>query len=422
MAGMSRTSVVPIARSWMAAAAQAAATLMANPLRTGLGALATAVAVATIVVVIAALDGVGSFARRTSERAFGSDTFLLAQVASAGRVSRRELQEQYRRNPPIRRSDARFLERQAGGVVVYAPNAQTAAEIAHGGRTFENAAVTGTAATLVDIRDLNITRGRFFGDDEDRAGAQVAVIGADVADALFAGMDPLDQAIRISGRRFAVIGVQDRLGTTGGASLDRYVFVPLIAYERVFGAPRSLQVFGKTVGERPAVAGEDRARISLRARRHLGPGAEDSFDLLTPEAARGFVLQLSQRIGQAAAPISLMALLAAVIVVTNTVLVSVAQRTREIGIRRALGASRQQITQQVLAEAALTALVGGVAGVLTAALLVTLLAGILELPLGVRPSSVALGVSASMAAGVVAGWYPARRATRLDVIAAIRSE
>jgi putative ABC transport system permease protein len=312
----------------------------AHRLRSALGALAIAAAVATIVIVVAALDGVAAYARQTTARAFGSETFLIAQVASPGRVSRRELQQQLQRNPAIRRLDLSAMTGLAGGLVEYAPNAQITAEVAAAGRTYENGAITGTWSTLADLRDLAIIRGRFFRADEDRAGTLVAVIGADVADALYPGQDPLGRFIRVAGRRFEVIGLQDRLGNSGGASLDRYVWIPLAAFERAFGAPRSLQIFAKTTGTRPSVDGEDRARVSLRATRRLGPGADDTFDILTPDAARGFVLNLSQRIGAAAGPISAMALLAAIVVVTNTILVSVTTRTREIGVRRGLGASR----------------------------------------------------------------------------------
>ncbi len=391
-------------------------------LRSALGGLAIAAAVATIVIVVAALDGVAAYARTTTSRAFGADTFLIAQVASPGRVSRRELQQQLQRNPAIRRIELTAIERLAGGLVEYAPNAQTRAEVAAGGRTYENGAITGTWSTLAGLRDLAIVRGRFFRPDEDRSGAQVAVIGADVAAALYPVEDALGKPIRIAGRRFEVIGLQDTLGNSGGASLDRYVWIPLSAYERAFGAPRSLQIFAKTTDGRPAVDGEDRARVSLRAIRGLAPGTTDTFDLLTPDAARSFVLNLSQRIGAAAAPISAMALLAAIIVVTNTVLVSVTTRTREIGVRRALGASRTRIVQEVLAEAVVVAIVGGATGVVVASGLVQLLAAALGVPIEVSGATLAVAIGAAGLSGVLAGWYPARRATRLDVITALRSE
>ena len=402
--------------------AQALAALRARPLRASLGGLAIAVAVATIVFVVTALDGVAAGARQATARAFGSDTFLIAQVASPGRVSRRELEQQRFRNPPIQRSDVRFLERWADHLVYYAPNAQTSADLVAGARRFENAAITGTTAALVDLRDLAIGRGRFFTDRESDAGAAVAVIGTDVADTLFPGKDPLGQTLRMAGRRFEVIGVQDRLGSSGGTSLDRYAWIPLVAFERAFGAPRSVQIFAKAAPGLASVTGEDRARISLRARRTLAPGVPDNFDVLTPDAARTFVQSLSERIGAAAGPISVMALLAAIVVVTNTVLVSVTERTREIGVRRALGARRRQIMGEVMAEALLMALIGGAIGAAAASGLLALLAGLLDVPLTVQLSTVAFALSASGLSGLVAGWYPARRATRIDVIAAIRSE
>jgi len=401
---------------------QAAVALAGNPLRAGLGALAIAVAVATIVLVVSALDGIALYARQTTARTFGSDTFLLAQIASPGSVSRRELQEQLQRNPPIRRSEVDFLERYAGGLVEYAPNAQTRADVTAGGRMLEGAAVTGTTWQLANLRDLAIERGRFFRPDEDRRGETVAVIGADVVEALFPAVDPLGRSLRLAGRRFTVIGTQERFGQAGGTSLDKYVWIPLIAYERAFGAPRSLQIFAKATGDRPPVVGEDRARISLRARRALRPGVPDTFDILTPDAARSFVTSLSERIGTAAGPISLMALLAAIIVVTNTILVSVTQRTREIGVRRALGAPRRQIMREVLAESALISLAGGTIGTAAAVTLVSLVAGALELPLAVQPATVGWSLAASALSGMVAGWYPARRAVRLDVVAAMRVE
>jgi len=342
-------------------------------------------------------------------------------VASPGRVPRRVLREQLARNPAITRSEAAFLSRVAGDRVVYAPNAQTRADVTRGSLRLDDASVTGTTSTLERIRDLNIIEGRFFGQGDDQAGTAVVVIGADLTDALFPFESPIGKPIRIAGRRFDVIGVQGRIGNAGSGSLDKYAWIPLRAYERAFGTPRSLQIFATHVSGGTADA-EDHARTSLRARRALGPGADDNFDVLAPEAARGFVANLSQRIGAAATPISLMALLAAIVVVTNTVLVSVSQRTREIGVRRALGARRDQILREVLSEAVLLAVGGGVAGVAVAVVVMLAATAAVPIPLAVAPNTVALALLAAAGSGVVAGWYPALRATRLDVIAAIRSE
>jgi putative ABC transport system permease protein len=400
---------------------EAARGCLANPLRSGLGALAIAVAVGTMAVVVTGLDGFARYAQRASARAFGSDTFVLARVTTS-EASRKELAERLARNRPVTRSDVRFLDRYAAGQVLYAPLAQARADVTAGGRRFENASVSGTAASLFEIRDLGIDRGRFIRRDEEDRAAQIAVIGMDVAEALFPGLDPIGKVVRVGGRGFTVVGTQTRQGSSGGASLDRFVWMPLQAFERTFGAPVSLQVFARAPQATLTMAAEDRARVTMRARRQRGPGEPDTFDILTPEAARGFVQRLSERIGAAAAPISVMALLAAIVVVTNTTLVSVTQRTREIGVRRALGAARRDITIEVLAEASLIAIAGGAVGLIGAQTLLGLASRPLDLDLSVRFSTVAWSLGAAAASGIVAGWYPARRAARIDPIVAIRQE
>ncbi len=391
-------------------------------MRSALGGLAIAVAVATIVTVVTALEGVKLYAEATTARTFGSDTFVIGQVAGAGRVSRRELQEQLARNPPIRRAELRFLNRYADDVALYAPSVQARAEVTAGARKLEDAMVTGTTSALSGIRDLNLARGRFILPTEDVGGDAVAVIGAAVSDALFPADDPLTQSLRLGGRRFTVIGVQARQGSSGAGSLDKYVWIPLRAYERAFGAPRTLQIFAKAAPGHETLAAEDRARVSLRAKRALRPGVADNFDVLTPDAARTFVASLSQRIGAAAGPISLMALLAAIVVVTNTVLVSVTQRTREIGVRRALGARAGRIVQEILAESLLLSIAGGLAGALVAWALLTTIEATLDLPLRVAPQTLVLALVAAAGSGIVAAWYPATRAVALDIVNAIRAE
>ncbi len=404
------------------AIAQGAFAVRANPLRSSLGALAIAVAVATMLLVSVALNGIRSYAELTTARTFGSDTFLIAQVASAGRISRKQLQAQLARNPPVSRVEVKWLARYGNDITIYAPNAQTRADVSLGSKKVEAAPITGTTAAITEIRDLNVVDGTFFTEADDAAGNQVAIIGAEIVDGLFDGKNPVGGAIRIAGRRFQVIGVQGRVGSGGTGSIDKYVWIPMRAYERAFGAPRSLQVFAKGAPGVGSTDAEDHARISLRAARSLAPGTADTFDVLAPEAARSFVANLSSRIGAAAGPISIMALLAAIVVITNTVLVSVTQRTREIGLRRALGARRNDIVGEVLAESTLLALAGGVAGTVVVLALVTAVSSVAPVPLSIPPTTLVLALAAAAASGILAGWLPAVRATRLDVITAIRAE
>jgi putative ABC transport system permease protein len=395
---------------------------MGQPLRAGLGALAIAVAVATMVIVVTAIDGLGRFARTTSARAFGSDTFLLAQIATSGQSNRRELAEKQQRNPAIRRPDLKFLERYAGADLLYASTVQRVGDVTAGANTFENAALSGTTSTLADLRDIGLARGRFLQRDDETRGALVAVIGADVADALFPVSDPLGAAIRVAGRRFEVIGLQARLGSSGGTTLDKFVWMPITTFERIFGAAPTLNIFAKARDVEQTAAAESTARTALRARRQLQPGVADNFDVLTPESSRDFVLSLSQRIGAAAGPISFMALLAAIVVVTNTTLVSVTQKTREIGVRRALGARRWQIMSEVVAESTMVSLVGGAVGTVVTAVAIEGLSRSLTLDVVIHASTVGWAILASAASGLVAGYYPARRAIHIDVISALRAE
>lgn len=401
--------------------AQALATARANPLRSGLAAVAVAAAVTTMVVVGAGLEGVRQYALTTGARSFGSDTFVVAQVVS-GQLSRRELAERLQRNQPIRRADVRFLDGVAGDTLLLAPTAQRAADVRAGSARFEAALVNGTGAALAQIRDIDIADGRFFVRDEEQRAAQVVVLGADVAATLYPGSDPLGRTVRIGGRGFEVIGTVRPQGTSGGVTLDRYVYMPLQAFERTFGAPATLQVFAKGREGHAVDTAEDAARAGMRARRQLRPGQPDAFDILTPEAARSFVLNLSERISVAAAPLSAMALLAAVIVVANTALVSVTQRTREIGVRRALGATRAEVQLEVLLEAALTGVAGGLVGLALAWLLLSVLERATGTPLSIGTAAAVWSVVAACAAGVAAGWYPARKASRIDVVNALRQE
>ena len=394
---------------------EAGATIASNPLRSALAALAVAAAVATTAAVQTGLDTLARSARETSARAFGADTFVVARIAS-GNLSRRELADKLARNPNITRSDVRYSQGVADGKVGYAATSQRSADVALGSRTFENATINGTQASLLDIRNIEVEVGRFMTDNEDSAGSPVAVLGRSVSDVLFPGEDSIGRRVRIAGRAFTVIGLQARQGQAGGVSLDRYVWIPLRAFERAFGVQGSVQVFAKAPSVADTVAAEDHARISMRARRHLRPGEADTFDIITPEASRNFVANITERVGAAAVPISIMALIAAIVVVTNTSLVSVTQRTHEIGIRRALGASRAAVVGETLAESAMVGMLGGSVGLLVGAGVLALASRVSGVSLALSMPTASVSLGAAIVSGAIAGWYPARRAASIDVV------
>jgi putative ABC transport system permease protein len=412
------TSFIAVLRS---ASREAIGSIAGHPLRASLATVAMAAAVATTAVVQTGLDGLARSAREASARAFGSDSFVIAKVAT-GNLSRRELADKLARNPDITRSDGRFIERLADSRVIYAATAQRQADVSARGRRFENATLNGTQAALFEIRDLGIVRGRGFNRVEENQAAQIVVIGHAIGKDLFGAQDPLDQLVRIAGRGFRIIGIQAPQGTAGGVTLDRYVWMPIGAYERTFGAAPTLQVFAAPPDAARTTEAEDQARVSMRARRRLGPGEADTFDIITPEASRTFVAAVTQRVGAAGPPISLMALLAAGVVIANTTLVSVAQRTREIGIRRAVGAARSTILVETLAESALLATAGGILGLTAAGGVLWVASQALDTRLALEWTTALASLFAASASGIAAGWFPARRAAALEVVAALAQE
>lgn len=402
--------------------AQAFSVIREYRLRSALGALAMAAAVIALAGISTGLEVLESFAERTAARSIGSDVFTVSRVGPRGRLGRRELALKLERNLPISRSDARFLDDHGGDLVIYAPSAQRIVDVTSVLGKLESVPITGTTPALTKIQEMALAQGRFFSDDESLRGETVAVIGEEIRDACFPNGRALGQTLRIAGRAFRVIGVQEAMGQFGGQSQDRYVFVPLAAFERTFGPATSQQLFAKSLIPGVTIPAEDRARASMRAKRKLFPGQADNFDVVTPDAARNFVFTLGRSLSAASMPIAIMSLLAAFVVVTNTTLVSVAQRTREIGIRRAVGARKANIGGEVLAESLIVSVVGALAGLAFVALLAAIASSVLGLPLALAPATLIRSLVMAIGAGLLSGAFPAARAVRIDVLTSLRSD
>ena len=396
---------------------QAFAVVREYRLRSALGALAMAAAVTALAGISTGLEVLEKFAAQATARSIGSDVFQVAKIGQRGRLGRRELARKLERNVAISRADARFLDAYSGDLVTYAPSAQRIVDVTSVEGKIESSPVTGTTAAITRIQDMALAQGRFFNDDESRRGESVAVIGDEVSRLCFPSGRALGGTIRIAGRAFKVIGVQEAMGQLGGQSQDRYIWVPLGGFERAFGPAASLQMFAKSRVQGETVQAEDRARASLRAKRNLY-----TFDVVTPDAARNFVASLSSALGAAALPISLASLLAAFVVVTNTTLVSVAQRTREIGIRRAIGARRANVGAEVLAESLIVSVVGALAGLAFVAALAAVASAVLGLPLSLAPMTLVRSLFMAAAAGLLSGALPAVRAARADVLHSLRAD
>lgn len=398
-------------------------TLWSHKLRSALTVLGIVIGIAAVVLVGATLEVVRATAVRTTTQTFGADTFVIAQVASIGDLSRKELADKLRRNPEIYRREARELGARLRETTRTAATLQAVADVKAGNRTFLAAAVLGSDAAIQDIRDIRMENGRFFTEEESRRAAAVAVIGWDLADKLFPFGSPLGKQVRIRGRTFTVIGTQEKQGSSFGSSLDRNVYLPLTAFEKIWGSRRSVAVFARPREGMPFAAAREDARTALRLMRRLKPNAPDNFDILIPEAGLSFLARLAGIIGVAIVPISSVALIVAGIVVMNMMLVSVTERTREIGVRKALGARRRDIVWQFLLEAAFLTTIGGGVGVALAGLLGLILAYLVPNVPAVPPLwAVASGLGVSTLVGLVFGVWPALKAARLDPVEALRYE
>jgi putative ABC transport system permease protein len=308
---------------------------------------------------------------------------------------------------------------------MYSPYRNNVSDTKREGITLEETNVLGVSADMAEIRDINVVDGRFFTPPEEMNGSPVAVIGDDLKTTLFPGSDsPLGLTFKIQDIDFTVVGVLERLGSAFGRSQDNQVYIPVTAYNRLYGPGTSLAVFARPRKDSGLTMMQslDLTRVALRNRFHQRPGENDRFDFVTPDAIRGFIDNLLSIVAAVVVPVTLISLVVGGIVIMNIMLVSVTERTREIGIRKALGARRFDIMLQILIEAVIMSGAGGAIGVALGAVTTLGLTQAFGITLRVTPFYVLLSVMVSATVGIVSGWYPALKASKLDPIVALRAE
>ena len=395
--------------------------LWANKLRSTLTLLGVVIGVAAVIAVVTFVNGINGY---VAEKIFnlGADVFIISKISPVITNIDQFLEGQKRKNLTMEDYDA-VAEACKHCVMIGASTFNSNGHVKYGEQSISDSWVRGLTPSMAAILDLDLAAGRWLNQNDENNRSYVAVIGTDIVDTLFPGVDPLDKEIRVEGQVYRVIGVGKKQGKTLGQSRDNYVAVPISTYLKQFGVRTSVRISGKANGVGIQLdSAIDEARAIVRARRHDLPGRPDSFVAETNASFLSIWSNLSGTFFIAMVAIAAISLIVGGIVIMNIMLVSVTERTREVGIRKAMGARRDDVLLQFLIESGTMALVGGVFGVVFGIAVAKGITAIIGMPSAIKLWAVAAGLIVSASVGVFFGVYPARRAAMLDPIAALRFE
>jgi putative ABC transport system permease protein len=388
--------------------------------------LGVMIGVMFLIAVVSIVEGMGRYVEEDfAGRLVGVNTFTLRRFNNVGPGGNRGFDaREARRRPLLRMTDVDVVREALPPGLVGSVSSETFKYASAPGARPRQVQTVATDANYFTIKRYNLEQGRVFTDQEVRGGAAVLVIGTEVAAHFFPGLNPLGRALRLGAIPFTIIGVVEKQGSVFGFSLDRLAIAP---YTSPMGRLiRPLKDVGSFVVQAPDAAalaeGIEAARGALRARRGLRAAEADNFGLVTQDAAFGFIKELKGRLILFGTALPAISLVVGAMVIMNIMLVAVAERTREIGVRKALGARRSDILSQFLVEAATLSTVGAAIGISLGIGLAKLISALTPLPAAVAPWSVAAALVTGAGVGIAAGIYPASRAARLDPIAALRQE
>ena len=393
--------------------------LRAHGLRSALTLLGIVIGVATLVGVISVITGLDAFVKERVIQ-LAPDVYVVTKFGIIR--SREEFLDALKRKD-LDWNDYQVVARTLKKAEGVAAEADGTSAVKYAARRLPDVQVKGTTGNYGTMLGIDIAAGRYFTESEDQAAVPLAIIGWDVKDELYPHLDPLGRTVLVGGAPYRVVGLVAKQGRVLGEERDRRVFIPIQAFRRQFGSRDSLNILVKAVGGVEGVnESVDELRALMRALRHTAFRAPDPFGVVTTES----LTELWRQISAAAFILSL--LIASVslgvggIVITNIMLVAVVERTREIGVRMALGARKRDVRRQFLLEAALLSVAGGLVGVVMGGLAALGVRGLLDFPAQVTPGIVLLGIALAAGVGLAAGYWPARNASNLAVVDALRDE
>ncbi|MBA3269611.1 MAG: ABC transporter permease, partial [Acidobacteria bacterium] len=338
----------------------ALSSIWANKLRSLLTLLGNIVAVSSIITVVALIQGMNTTVTQAVVSDLGADTFTIDRM---GMTTSEEELERARGNPRITIDEAEAIERFSPFIQSVMAQANASAPIAYGLEEIESVRVQGVSGDYADFSTFDAERGRMLSPTEVERSRPVVVLGWEVADRLFGQTEALEKIVRISGRHFRVVGVSEKKGAIFGNSMDSFAVMPLGAFRKLFGARQSLQVMVKPRHASLVQEAKDDARVALRVKRRLEPTERDNFGIVSSDSVLDIYNQATAGIFAVLVGIVALSLVVGGIVIMNIMLMVVSERTREIGLRKALGAKRRDIMSQVLTESITLSLTGGIVGV-----------------------------------------------------------
>ena len=391
-----------------------------HKLRAFLTLIGIIIGVASVVVVGASISGLNSYVTEKVSKVLGANHFMIARMAFSGRMSDEQFERANRRNKRVTWEEYEYLRDNCTSCSEIGAGKGAGADLNQNGIEMPSTRIIGVTANMEQIEDKTITPGRFISNDEVTRSARVCVIGADVRDKFFPDKDPIGQTIKVRGLPLTIVGMEEKRGSFLGDSQDRHIYIPVTLHLQIFGrGSDGIQLHGKSENKERFQNAIEEAKTVMRNRRQLIGSEDDDFGLVNTEELGGQIDQFTASIAAVVVPITLITLIVGGIVVMNIMLVSVTERTFEVGLRKALGATKKQILLQFLIESALLCIVGGILGLLLATgatVLITILAGI---TMTITPFYVVMSVTVSSIIGVVAGIYPAWKAAKLDPIMAL---
>jgi putative ABC transport system permease protein len=394
--------------------------LWANKLRTVLTLLGVVIGVASVITVVTLTNGAKSFVT-TKINTYGASVVTISKTPQTFITIEEYLSFQKRKD--ISYDDYKAVLSECKSCVSVGAQRNATGKVVYQTKSTTDTDIRGWTWTMPPISNLNIDQGRSFTEIEDEHSAHVAIIGYDVVDNVLGPGDPLGKEIRVDGAPFTVIGVGERQGKMLGMSMDNWVAMPLSTFLHSHGSHVSLVIYVNSGGGGQVMdVVFDELRVIMRTRRHLAPGTPDAFSLDTSATFGNLLTNMLNNFGAVVAAIAGISLVIGGIVIMNIMLVSVTERTREIGVRKALGARRKDILLQFLIESATMSLAGGVIGVVIGISLAKVITLAVSFPSEVEIWSILVSLFVSTAVGLFFGVYPAFKASELDPIVALRAE